>query len=211
MLGIPIKIDKTTKEKSTLGYAHILVEMPIEGPFPEHIDLVNDSDRVKPTRCNHCRMLGPEEANCRKEPNLRQEWREKEVQAPEANPVNQQEPDGFISPRARRTISPTQSRPHNGADYSSYSSDGILRGYTNDNPKTICNNLCLWGKQYNKVTVLVGSPETHSQLSTGPMNVSYKRLHLMGLTSHGPTRGCGRGLTGWLLTIYGIKPWGSPK
>ncbi|KAJ8427494.1 hypothetical protein Cgig2_028165 [Carnegiea gigantea] len=94
MLGIPIKTDKTTKEKLVLGYARILVEMPVEGPFPEYIDFVNDSDRVvrqfiryewKPTRCNHCRMLGHEEANYRKKPNLRQEWRVKEVQAPEAN------------------------------------------------------------------------------------------------------------------------------
>jgi len=107
MLGIPIKIDKATKEKSALGYARILVEMPIKGPFPEHIDFVNDSNRVvrqfviyewKPTRCNHCRMLGHEETNCRKKPNFRQERRAKGVQAPEANPVNQQEPIGFVSP-----------------------------------------------------------------------------------------------------------------
>jgi len=103
MLGISIKTDKPTKEESALGYGCILEKMPIEGPFPEHIDFVNDSDRVvrqlvryewKPTRCNHCRMLGHEEANCRKKPNLRQEWRAKEVQA---NPVNQQEPDGSVS------------------------------------------------------------------------------------------------------------------
>ena len=80
MLGIPIKIDKTTKEKSALGYARMLVEMPIEGPFPKHIDFVNDNDQVvrqlvryewKPTRCNHRRMQGHEEANCRKKRNLR--------------------------------------------------------------------------------------------------------------------------------------------
>ena len=44
IIGIPIKPDKFTKDKQVLRYAQLLVEMPIEGPFPEHIDFFNDED-----------------------------------------------------------------------------------------------------------------------------------------------------------------------
>jgi len=46
MLGIPIKTDKFTKEKTALQYARLLVEMKITGPFPLHIDFINDKDEV---------------------------------------------------------------------------------------------------------------------------------------------------------------------
>ena len=37
MLGIPLKTDQYTKEKSRLSYARLMIEVPIEGPFPEYI------------------------------------------------------------------------------------------------------------------------------------------------------------------------------
>ncbi|KAJ8420786.1 LOW QUALITY PROTEIN: hypothetical protein Cgig2_017723 [Carnegiea gigantea] len=46
MLGIPIKADRTTRDKSALRFARLLIEMPFEGPFPDHIDFINDGDRV---------------------------------------------------------------------------------------------------------------------------------------------------------------------
>lgn len=46
MLGIPVKTDRTTKEITALGYARMLIEMSIEVPFLEHIDFMNDHDRV---------------------------------------------------------------------------------------------------------------------------------------------------------------------
>ena len=46
IVGIPLKSDKTTKEKTTIKYARMLVEVPIDGPFPEHFDFVNDLDMV---------------------------------------------------------------------------------------------------------------------------------------------------------------------
>ncbi|KAJ8435288.1 hypothetical protein Cgig2_030043 [Carnegiea gigantea] len=46
MLGKPIKTEKTTKDKSTLSYARLLIEMPISGPFPDYIDFVNYGDRA---------------------------------------------------------------------------------------------------------------------------------------------------------------------
>ncbi|KAJ8419768.1 hypothetical protein Cgig2_018597 [Carnegiea gigantea] len=42
LLGIPIKTDRFAKDKLVLRYARLLVEMPIEGPFPEHIEFFND-------------------------------------------------------------------------------------------------------------------------------------------------------------------------
>jgi len=46
MLGIPIKTDKYTKEKTALQFARLLVEMKLTGPFPMHIDFINDKDEV---------------------------------------------------------------------------------------------------------------------------------------------------------------------
>ncbi|KAJ8422697.1 LOW QUALITY PROTEIN: hypothetical protein Cgig2_031931 [Carnegiea gigantea] len=38
ILGIPLKTDKYTKDKSMRKYARLLVEMPLEGHFPEYIE-----------------------------------------------------------------------------------------------------------------------------------------------------------------------------
>jgi len=46
MLEIAIKTDKVTKEKIALHYARLLIEMKINGPFPDHIDFINDWDVV---------------------------------------------------------------------------------------------------------------------------------------------------------------------
>ncbi|KAJ8444078.1 hypothetical protein Cgig2_025079 [Carnegiea gigantea] len=60
MLGVPIKTDRTTKEKYALYYAGIFIKMPLAGPLPETIDFINDWDLVvrqkvkyewKPTEC----------------------------------------------------------------------------------------------------------------------------------------------------------------
>ena len=42
LLDIPIKNDRFTKDKLVLRYARLLVEMPIEGLLPEHIEFFND-------------------------------------------------------------------------------------------------------------------------------------------------------------------------
>ena len=79
-LGIPIKTDKVIKEKSALNYACLLVDRPMEGPFPKYIDFINDWDVVvrqpikyewKPITCNHCHMEGHEEKGCRREHKVR--------------------------------------------------------------------------------------------------------------------------------------------
>jgi len=84
MLGIPIKMDRTTKEKTAIRYARVLIEMPLEGSFLKYIDFVNDWEVVarqkvhyewKPILCSQCKMLGHEEQVCRKKNKVRQEWR----------------------------------------------------------------------------------------------------------------------------------------
>ncbi|KAJ8434051.1 hypothetical protein Cgig2_004631 [Carnegiea gigantea] len=74
-LGIPIKTDKYTMDKTRLNYAKLLIDIPIKGEFPSFIDLINDQDVVvrvqleykwKPIKCQHCRMYGYNEEDCRK-------------------------------------------------------------------------------------------------------------------------------------------------
>ena len=41
-LGIPLKTDKYTKDKSMLKFARVLIDIPLGGDFPAHVDFVND-------------------------------------------------------------------------------------------------------------------------------------------------------------------------
>lgn len=83
LLGHPLKSDKFTLEKTMLRYARLLVEFPMEGPFPDSIDFFNEEGIMvrqkiiyewKPCRCSHCGMLGHKEEECRKK-TTRWEWR----------------------------------------------------------------------------------------------------------------------------------------
>ncbi|KAJ8439192.1 LOW QUALITY PROTEIN: hypothetical protein Cgig2_003405 [Carnegiea gigantea] len=84
LLGIPLKTDKQTMEKVYLNYVRLLIDIPLEGPFPEFVDFITDKglatrQRVKyewlPLKCNHCNMFGHLENDCRKKKAGRQEWR----------------------------------------------------------------------------------------------------------------------------------------
>ena len=75
MLGIPLKTDKYTKEKSKLKYARLLVEMPLEGYFPDYIEFANEKNVIirqkvvyewVPLKCFHYIMFGHTQENCRK-------------------------------------------------------------------------------------------------------------------------------------------------
>ena len=49
LIGIPLKTDQYTKMKSMIQYVRLLIEVPIEGPFPDHVDFFNEkgsSDKV---------------------------------------------------------------------------------------------------------------------------------------------------------------------
>jgi len=94
ILGIPLKIDKYIKEKSTLRYARILIEMNVEGPFPEFVEFFNKNDvlvrqTVKykwlPTKCAHYNMFGHTEDQCRKKNGIHKEWRRVQHDQPTEN------------------------------------------------------------------------------------------------------------------------------
>ena len=68
VLGIPLKTNRYTKDKSMLNYARILIEFPIEGSFPEYIEFFNEHGILLrqqimyewlPTKCSHCGMFWP--------------------------------------------------------------------------------------------------------------------------------------------------------
>ncbi|KAJ8426870.1 LOW QUALITY PROTEIN: hypothetical protein Cgig2_033791 [Carnegiea gigantea] len=46
ILGIPIKIDRYTIEKTKLQYASLLIDIPVDDAFPEFIDFINDQEVV---------------------------------------------------------------------------------------------------------------------------------------------------------------------
>jgi len=85
ILGLPLKTDKYTKDRQVIRYARLLIEMPIEGPFPEHIEFFNEEGILIrqpvtyewiPTKCTHCAMLGHTEDICKKKRVIRTEWRQ---------------------------------------------------------------------------------------------------------------------------------------
>jgi len=84
-----------------LKYARMLVEMHIDGPFPEYIEFANEKDillRQKvhyewlPLKCTYCKMFGYTHENCKKRDNSKKEWRVKthtNVRAPALQPEKQ--------------------------------------------------------------------------------------------------------------------------
>ena len=84
MLGIPIRTDKYTKDKSFLKYARLLIEIQLEDNFSEYIEFVNEHNVVvrqrveyewKLTKCDFCKMYGQTRDDYRKKPQPRIEWR----------------------------------------------------------------------------------------------------------------------------------------
>ena len=86
MLGPRLKIDKYTKEKTMLNYVRLLVQMHIDGPFPEYIEFANEKDVLirqkvhhewKPTKCTYCKMFGYTLEQRKKKNHTKKEWRVK--------------------------------------------------------------------------------------------------------------------------------------
>ncbi|KAJ8419307.1 hypothetical protein Cgig2_009218 [Carnegiea gigantea] len=95
MLGIPLKTDKYSKEKSMLKYVRLLVEMPLEGHFPDYVEFVNGKSvliRQKvtyewhPLKCSHCKI---------KQDNHRKEWRVRS----QVHPQEQNQPSERVKSR----------------------------------------------------------------------------------------------------------------
>ncbi|KAJ8435573.1 hypothetical protein Cgig2_020035 [Carnegiea gigantea] len=114
VLGIPIKTDKYTKDKTFLKYARILIEIQLEDKFPEYIEFVNQHNVVvrqrvdyewKPIKCDFCKMYSHIKDDCRKKPQTRIEWRQVVRQEPqEAAPLHPHiDKEGFITVRKKAT------------------------------------------------------------------------------------------------------------
>ena len=91
VLGMPINIDKCSRDQSFLRYARLLIEMQLWDSFLDYTEFFNEHNMVvrqkveyewKPTKCNFYRMFGHTEEECWKKPKPRTEWR----------PVLRQEP-----------------------------------------------------------------------------------------------------------------------
>ena len=42
LLDIPHKTDRHTRDNTSLNYARVLIDIALEGPFPEYVDYIND-------------------------------------------------------------------------------------------------------------------------------------------------------------------------
>ena len=42
-MGIPIKTDKYTRDRTMLKYARLLIEVNLEGPFPDFVEFINEN------------------------------------------------------------------------------------------------------------------------------------------------------------------------
>jgi len=109
-LRIPIKTDQFARDKTRLNYARLLIDIPIKGDFPNFVDFINDQDVVmrvqleyewRPIKCQHCKMYGHSEVDCRKKTSIRQEWRKVQMKA--AHVINIGEPSTQISGRDPHT------------------------------------------------------------------------------------------------------------
>ena len=101
ILGIPIKTDRYTMERRLLKHARLLIEIPLDAPFPDFLEFINDQDVVvrvpvcfewKPLKCAHCHMFGHLDSECRKKQKAthpQKEWR----------PVQQKESHGIPDPK----------------------------------------------------------------------------------------------------------------
>ncbi|KAJ8419347.1 LOW QUALITY PROTEIN: hypothetical protein Cgig2_025466 [Carnegiea gigantea] len=72
--GIALKTDKYTRDKTIIKYVRLLIDVPVDGNFLDHIEQQVHYE-WKPTKCSHYMMFGHEETSCRKKGGVRTEWR----------------------------------------------------------------------------------------------------------------------------------------
>lgn len=123
MIGIPLNTDRYTNERVLIKYARLLIDVPMDGPFPEYIEFFNEyGDLIrqlvtfewKPCKCTHCEMFGHLEADCRKKLKLRKEWRP--VLPPNRVPEDQSQPakpaeEGVFTSVTRKTAAKQPTAP----------------------------------------------------------------------------------------------------
>ena len=124
ILGIPLKTDKFTKDKQVIRYARHLVDMQLDGPFPEYIDFFNEdrglirqqvSYEWIPTKCTHCAMLGHMEDVCKKKGIIRTEWRKKSQSPAQPSATLQREEHHHTTQTPQLVITPTSTIVPNNA------------------------------------------------------------------------------------------------
>ena len=116
LIGIPLKTDRFTKDRTMLSYARLLIDIQLDSSFPEFIDFFNDNDVLvrqevfyewKPVKCDFCHMLGHEEKVCRKKKSApRQVWMRIPAQPSNAShpdPAPQVDAEGFTTVTKRHT------------------------------------------------------------------------------------------------------------
>ncbi|KAJ8438642.1 hypothetical protein Cgig2_016388 [Carnegiea gigantea] len=142
LIGIPIKTDQYTKSKTMIQYARLLIEVPIEGPFPDYVDFFNEKGQLirqqvqfewKPTKCTHCHMLGHTNDICKKKKEVRKEWR----------PIIQ----GVSATQNITSTLPQRETPvrHNSLPSSSAQDQEIHKEVRkNDTPTTPMDNIASW-------------------------------------------------------------------
>ena len=189
ILGIPLKTDKFTKDKQVIRYARLLVEMQIDGPFPEYIDFFNEDGILIrqqvtyewiPKKCAHCTMLGHSEDVCKKKGVIRTEWRQKS-QAPTQAIMN---PPSDEHPHTTREAQPvddptTICEPYKAPTHEvcpgpyMHKSKGTSPKRTTEAPSNPVTT------HHNRFEVLLNEPtleETHESIPTLPTHDKHSQL-----------------------------------
>ncbi|XP_062094166.1 uncharacterized protein LOC133800227 [Humulus lupulus] len=115
-IGVPILIDKVTKDKSMMQFARVLVEIEFSEDLPKSVQFLNEKGQLMeqllefewlPTQCRGCKVYGHTKRMCNKKPS--EIWRHKtRIGEDEARqvPVAQT----FVS-EVKETVN-TETRPH---------------------------------------------------------------------------------------------------
>ncbi|XP_062085877.1 uncharacterized protein LOC133791983 [Humulus lupulus] len=83
-IGVPILVDKVTKDRSMMQFARVLVEIELSEDLPKSVQFLNEKGQLieqllefewLPTQCRGCKVYGHTERMCNKKPV--EVWREK--------------------------------------------------------------------------------------------------------------------------------------
>ncbi|KAJ8423094.1 hypothetical protein Cgig2_023476 [Carnegiea gigantea] len=84
IIGIPIKMDKYTIEKTMLRFSRVMIDIPLGNDFLDYVEFANDHNVIvrqsvtyewRPIKCTHYRMYGHMEDSCRKKTPAKKVWR----------------------------------------------------------------------------------------------------------------------------------------
>ncbi|XP_074288113.1 uncharacterized protein LOC141613276 [Silene latifolia] len=118
LLGKFVQMDVATKDKTRLGFARVMLEVPFGKPLPGSVKFMDEDGVVvtikvvwewKPTLCKHCKVVGHESEKCRKvKPSQPQQNKNvKEVQKQWRPKVPQGRPNAPVVVHVS-TVSPTE-------------------------------------------------------------------------------------------------------